>query len=323
MLLAAIVFAPSALASPTLGSRVLRRGMTGGDVLVLQRMLTSAGFQTPSTSKFGSATQRSVVAFERAFGLKPNGVVSGQFVAQLRSVAGGSGGASPSSTVKTASQPQVSEPTIREGASGHWVQVLQEDLTSAGFPTQVDGQFGSGTAQNVIAFKQSKGLVANSVVGRKAWAALAAAVQTAQATPPTAKARLNSNGLVTAPANAPAAVQQMIVAANRIATLPYCYGGGHGRWNDSCYDCSGSTGYVLHAAGLLNVTEDSGEMESYGLPGTGQWVTMYANAGHVYMQIAGLWFDTAAQGSNRLNDRWSTQRISPASGFVVRHPGGL
>jgi cell wall-associated NlpC family hydrolase len=217
----------------------------------------------------------------------------------------------------------VSAPTLTQGASGRWVQVLQEDLTFAGFPTQVDGQFGAGTAQNVIAFKQSKTLAANPVVGAKAWAALQAAVQAAQSTPPVGKARLNPNGLVTAPAGAPVAVQQMIAAANKIATLPYCYGGGHGRWVDSCYDCSGSTGWVLHAAGLLNVTEASGEMESYGAAGAGRWVTLFANAGHVYMQIAGLWFDTAAQGSNRLNDRWSTQRISPLSGFIVRHPGGL
>ena len=296
--------------------------MNGSDVRALQQLLTTAGFQTNLSGHFGGMTERSVVAFEKAYGLKANGVVSRVVLTQLRSVAAGSGGASPA-TVKAPSQPTVSAPTLTQGASGHWVQVLQEDLTFAGFPTQVDGQFSAGTAQNVIAFKQSRALATNSVVGPKAWAALQAAVQAAQSTPPVGKARLNRNGLVTAPANAPAAVQTMIAAANKIATLPYCYGGGHGRWVDSCYDCSGSTGWVLHAVGLLNVTEASGEMESYGVAGAGRWVTLFANAGHVYMQIAGLWFDTAAQGSNRLNDRWSTTRISPASGFVVRHPGGL
>jgi peptidoglycan hydrolase-like protein with peptidoglycan-binding domain len=325
-LLTALAIASPAMAaqsSQKLGSRVLRQGMNGNDVRALQNMLTQDGFQTTVSGHFGAMTERNVLAFERAFGLKANGIVTRVVVAQLHSVASGSGGSSAATTVKAASTPPVNAPTLTQGASGRWVRVLQEDLTFAGFPTQVDGQFGPGTAQNVIAFKQSKGLQANSVVGPKVWSTLQAAVQAVQSSPPVGKARLNPNGLVTAPSDAPPAVQTMIAAANKIATLPYCYGGGHGRWIDTCYDCSGSTGYVLHAAGLLSVTEASGEMESYGLPGAGRWVTMFANAGHVYMEIAGLWFDTAAQGSNRLNDRWSTARISPLSGFVVRHPGGL
>jgi hypothetical protein len=81
-------------------------------------------------------------------------------------------------------------------------------------------------------------------------------------------------------------------------------------------------GFALHGGGLLSQTEDSGQMERYGLPGAGQWITLYTNSGHVYANIAGLWYDTAAQSSSNNNDRWSTRRISPAGGFVVRHPRG-
>jgi hypothetical protein len=131
------------------------------------------------------------------------------------------------------------------------------------------------------------------------------------------------NGLAVAPADAPAVVKQVIAAANSIATTPYLFAGGHGSWKSSGYDCSGSVGFALHGGGLLSQTEDSGQMESYGVPGAGQWITLYTNAGHVYAKIAGLYYDTAAQSSSNDQDRWSTQRISPAGGFVVRHPRGL
>jgi cell wall-associated NlpC family hydrolase len=118
-------------------------------------------------------------------------------------------------------------------------------------------------------------------------------------------------------------VKEVIAAANHIATLPYIYGGGHAMWADTGYDCSGSTSFALHGAGLIGAPEDSGELESYGEPGPGAWITLYANAGHVYMNIAGLWFDTAGQKSSNGQDRWSTTRVSSRSGFIIRHPGGL
>jgi hypothetical protein len=114
----------------------------------------------------------------------------------------------------------------------------------------------------------------------------------------------------------------VIAAANQIAFKPYIYGGGHGRWIDSGYDCSGSVSYALHGAGLISAPEASGELESYGAAGPGQWITIWANAGHTYMRIAGLYFDTAAQSRTNNNDRWSARRISPVSGYVVRHPSG-
>jgi hypothetical protein len=123
-----------------------------------------------------------------------------------------------------------------------------------------------------------------------------------------------------APAGAPAQVAAAIAAANRITSKPYKWGGGHGRWRDSGYDCSGTVSYVLHAARLLQVSRDSSGLMSFGARGKGEWITIYANGGHAYMEIAGLRFDTSGSGED--GPRW---RLEPRSGraFVKRHPAGL
>ena len=131
---------------------------------------------------------------------------------------------------------------------------------------------------------------------------------------------VNTGGMVQAPAGAPAAVGQIIAAGNAIATLPYIWGGGHGSFQASGYDCSGSVSYALAAAGLLSAPEVSGDFESYGDAGPGKYVTIYANAGHVWMQVAGWRFDTVALSET--GSRWS-QGGGEYGGFVVRHPPGL
>jgi peptidoglycan hydrolase CwlO-like protein len=131
---------------------------------------------------------------------------------------------------------------------------------------------------------------------------------------------VNTGGMVQAPAGAPAAVREMIAAGNAIATLPYIWGGGHGSFTAAGYDCSGSVSYVLAAAGLLSAPEVSGNFESYGDAGPGKWVTIYANSGHVWMEIAGWRFDTVALSED--GSRWS-QGGGEFGGFVVRHPSGL
>jgi len=131
---------------------------------------------------------------------------------------------------------------------------------------------------------------------------------------------IDTGGMVQPPAGAPAAVREMIAAGNAIATLPYIWGGGHGSFISPGYDCSGSVSYVLAAAGLLSAPEVSGDFESYGDPGPGKWVTIYANAGHVWMSIAGWRFDTVALAE--AGTRWS-QGGGEYAGFVVRHPPGL
>jgi peptidoglycan hydrolase-like protein with peptidoglycan-binding domain len=321
-LLFLLVFATGASAQ-TLGARVLKQGMRGSDVRVLQQLLTRAGFHTPVTGNFGSATERSVVAFERQWEMKGDGIVTRSVATELRNVVDGAASNGGSSFAVTASTVQpTNAPTLSQGSKGKWVSTLQSDLTFVGYPTTVDGQFDATTAQSVNAFKTAHGFTADGVMGSEAWAVLLQAVQQIESTP-TAKARLNPDGSVTPPASAPQIVQRMIAAANQIATKPYCYAGGHGKWHDSCYDCSGSVSYVLHAAGILSVSEDSTQLESFGSRGAGRWVTIWANAGHTYMEIAGLFFDTAAQSSNSLNDRWAKQNIENNSAFVVRHPTGL
>ncbi len=131
---------------------------------------------------------------------------------------------------------------------------------------------------------------------------------------------IDTGGMVQAPAGAPAAVGEVIAAANAIATMPYIYGGGHASFHADGYDCSGSVSYALAAAGLVNAPLTSGAFESWGEPGPGRWITIYANAGHVWMDVAGWRFDTVAQAGS--GTRWA-QGGGEFAGFVVRHPAGL
>jgi cell wall-associated NlpC family hydrolase len=140
-------------------------------------------------------------------------------------------------------------------------------------------------------------------------------------TGPVSKARLIGTRAV-APLNAPPAVKRVIAAANHIRTLPYIWGGGHGRWQDAGYDCSGAVSYALHGGRLLTTPLTSGSFESWGEAGPGRWITVYANAGHAYMVVAGLRFDTAGDTSGT-GPRWHPSTAAAASGrFVVRHPVG-
>ncbi|HKN94968.1 MAG TPA: hypothetical protein VJU60_11595 [Thermoleophilaceae bacterium] len=137
---------------------------------------------------------------------------------------------------------------------------------------------------------------------------------------PTAHTAVLSHGRAIAPASAPLAVREAIAAANHIRHKPYIWGGGHGSFIARGYDCSGSVSYVLHAAGLLSFPEVSGALAHWGAKGEGRWITVYANAGHAFMVIAGLRFDTSGAGQSgprwRTDSRWFR-------GFHRRHPAGL
>jgi cell wall-associated NlpC family hydrolase len=136
-----------------------------------------------------------------------------------------------------------------------------------------------------------------------------------------ARAVLRSNGLALAPRSAPDVVKRVIAAGNEIAKFPYIWGGGHASFRNNGYDCSGSVSYALAAGGLLKSPETSGALASYGKPGRGKWITIYANGGHVFMYVAGLRFDTSGRSGPR-GSRWQT---APRflDGFAVRHPPGL
>ncbi len=214
--------------------------------------------------------------------------------------------------------------------TGHDVRVLQAYLTVAGFGAAVDGDFGPATKQAVIDFQQAQGMTPNGVVTRSVELTLRKDVAAVEASPPTGTTRINGDGTATAPAGAPTAVLQVVAAANQILSTSYCVGGGHGSWTSSCYDCSGSVSYALHGAGLLTTPEDSTQLESWGESGPGRWITVYADAGHAFLVVAGRAFDTADYGGPNIPNgdgpRWRSNalgNLQDGGDYVVRHPAGL
>jgi hypothetical protein len=139
----------------------------------------------------------------------------------------------------------------------------------------------------------------------------------------TDQATLTPAGLAISPVAAPTIVQAVITAGNEIARLPYRFGGGHGTFLDSAYDCSGSISFAFAAAGLLATTVTSGQLMSWGKPGPGKWITVFAAPGHTFMYVAGLRFDTVARAQT--GSRWSNQPANEPNlaSFVARHPPGL
>jgi peptidoglycan hydrolase-like protein with peptidoglycan-binding domain len=234
---------------------------------------------------------------------------------------------------------------LRPGMHGHDVRVLQAYLTVDGYATTVDGDFGPSTKTNVVSWQGANAVAANGVFTYSDSRKLRSDVAKVESTPksvsdptttptttPGATATIDSSGNASAPASAPAVVKEMIAAGNSIDTKPYIYAGGHATWNAPGYDCSGAVSFVLHAAGLLSSSEDSTGLESFGSSGKGQWVTIYANAGHTWIVIAGLAFDTAHWGPTApagTGPRWLTKANALANlndgtgGYTVRHPTGL
>jgi len=237
--------------------------------------------------------------------------------------------------------------TLREGAKGHDVKVLQNFLTRAGVRATTDGVFGPGTTKAVRTFERNqqrrvdgkvtrldvlvlRDVVANGGAVAKAAGTGGALPKNAAPPPPVVpaplklgpgmKATVGPDGLAVAPVLAPLVVQQVIDAGNKIATKPYVYGGGHGDWDSVGYDCSGSVSYALHGGGLLKNSMPSGGFMNWGDEGPGQWITLYANGGHIYMVVAGLRFDTSGRSS--AGTRWQADMRS-SKGYSVRHPRGL
>jgi cell wall-associated NlpC family hydrolase len=132
------------------------------------------------------------------------------------------------------------------------------------------------------------------------------------------RASVSDGGRAQTPIGAPDVISRIIAGGNAIAKFPYIWGGGHGSFVDSGYDCSGSVSYALAAAGLLDSPLVSGQFANWGAAGPGKWVTIYANDGHVFMYVAGLRFDTSGR-DGPFGTRWQTAPRSLA-GFEVRHP---
>ncbi len=132
---------------------------------------------------------------------------------------------------------------------------------------------------------------------------------------------IGGNGALPIPSGVPETVQKVVAGANAITDFPYVFGGGHASFVDNAYDCSGSVSYALAAGGLLNRPETSGELENWGAPGPGRYITVLANAGHTYMYVDGILYDTAGR-SGVYASRWQVGSVDN-SGYVVRHYPGL
>ena len=130
-----------------------------------------------------------------------------------------------------------------------------------------------------------------------------------------------NRGYAVPPEKAPRIVHAAIEAGNRICGMPYRRGGGHGRSMDTAYDCSGATSYILREAGLMEDSMPSKGFRRYGKSGEGDWISVYAKSGHVFLVVAGLRFDTGWNDAPE-GPRWSTLS-RPADGCVIRHPAGL
>jgi cell wall-associated NlpC family hydrolase len=233
----------------------------------------------------------------------------------------------------SASAAQYGSRTLREGAVGRDVKQLQRYLGRAGHRVTRDGEFGPRTRGALRATEAELELRADGVATVREQRAIRRAVVypagggAAYVKPPPpevvvpgAKGSVTAEGFAVPPRSAPTVVKKVIAAGNEIATTPYKWGGGHARWDDTGYDCSGSVSYALHGAGLLDSPLVSGDLARWGERGPGRWITIYANADHVYMVVAGIRFDTSAR--SRTGSRWTMEERSSA-GFSVTHPDGL
>ena len=335
----------AAVAEPTsaasLGSRTLRAGVTGTDVRQLQQLLQRAGFAVTPDGDYKAATAEAVKAFQAVAGLTASGTAGRKTVARLRAATRSGANAANNGGVGFGSESTGSRARslgdripVRRGMSGRDVKMLQDFLKRAGVGrVTVDGEYGTGTTRAVRAWEREADRRVDGVVDaadihtlRTAVGAVPGAEGTetspraALQLAPGERAKVGDDGLAIAPADAPEAVKQVIAAGNEIATKPYRYGGGHGRWKDSGYDCSGSVSYALHGAGLLDSPLPSSGFFGWAEEGEGQWITIYTKSSHMFMVVAGLRFDTS--GRSRAGTRWQAD-MRDTSGYRSRHPAGL
>ncbi len=268
------------------------------DVIALQQALG-----IPADGDFGAATTSAVEAFQAAHGLTADGVVG---PATREALGLGDG--------PTLQQTDVSGGTTGPATTQAAATTTAATTTAATTTTDPTASATTTSASTTDAATTAPATADTTTTTDTAPTA------TSGATTSTAVGTTTGATTSTTPLSVSTALSEMIAAANQIATLPYIWGGGHGSWISPGYDCSGSVSYVLHAAGLLSVPEDSTGLESYGAPGPGQYITIYANAGHAWMTIEGRRFDTVALSED--GSRWGDGG-GEFAGFVVRHPVGF
>lgn len=222
---------------------------------------------------------------------------------------------------------------LYSGDNGQDIRVLQDFLNKLGDDLRIDGQFGPRTRRAVNGWKGAAGRKQDDRMTCGDIRVLREALHGVPKeggsdkgpTPGVAaegeQARITEDGFAVAPANAPEVVKQIIAAGNEIAHKPYKYGGGHGQWEDDGYDCSGSVSYALYKAGIVERSMPSGGYMDWEQAGEGDWVTVYAHEGHMYMVVAGLRFDTSGREGTG-DSRWHEEMRDPDA-YQVRHPQGL
>ena len=270
--------------------RTVERGDRGATVKKLQRLL-----HVRADGVFGTETKRALKRFQRRNRLTADGIA---------------GPATWRALERRGARSSSSSSSGRVASRGPSVRLLQRRLGIA-----ADGVFGPATQRAVKRFQRRRGLTADGIVGPATWSALGV-----RGRHPVLKRGRVGGGSSSSSGGIPVRVRRAIRAANRIADKPYRYGGGHRSFNDTAYDCSGSISYVLRAAGALSSPLDSGSFRSWGSPGPGRWITVYAHGGHAFMVIRGRRYDTSSLRVN--GSRWTKQMRSTA-GYTVRHPPGL
>jgi peptidoglycan hydrolase-like protein with peptidoglycan-binding domain len=226
--------------------------------------------------------------------------------------------AAASNTGLTPGSGGTSETTEAPEGEGNAVQRLQAALHLA-----PDGEFGPETEAAVRRLQARHGLTPDGVVGPATWSVIGVSGESTLTPPPSARVDSSAGGSTSTEGggDGEGVVGRVIAAADEIATRPYVWGGGHGSFQSEGYDCSGSVSYALHGGGLLSSPEDSTGLESYGEPGPGRDITIYANAEHAYMVVDGKRFDTVALAET--GSRWSSSGGEDGGDFVARHPAGL
>jgi peptidoglycan hydrolase-like protein with peptidoglycan-binding domain len=290
----------------------------GGAVARLQSAL-----HVSADGNFGPETEAAVRRLQARHGLTVDGIV-GPATWNVIGVSGEETLTPPASALAAAvhahhhSAPASSDEASSEegsGASGDAVAQLQSALHLT-----ADGNFGPETEAAVKRLQARHGLTVDGVVGPATWSVIGVSDAQTLKPPHSALSGGGSSSTAGGEGGGSSVVARVIAAGDEIATRPYVFGGGHGSFQSTGYDCSGSVSYALHGGGLLSSPEDSSALESYGEAGPGKYITIYANAEHAWMVVDGKRFDTIAQ--QETGTRWSSTMMSTA-GYVARHPAGM